>query len=233
MASFLTLLTGFFALFAFWLGHRLFDSYIVAILFLIIAVITGKSLQPALLSLWYKFEDRFFPLPELHTLYSKGLENPDTPEKEGDAPPKMLGMRVLAMTEDLDGRKNKELYKEAVEESITKLCKEFELFDLRYNAVLRRESPIEWVWVTCGKDGENMNSCFKAWVKSTHVFYMKARQQNRDMFLHDGTVAGRDGSPVRYTVMVLFDASLPVTIPQKESDAEKSAEAPAAENAPE
>lgn len=222
MASFLTLLTGFFALFAFWLGHALFDSYVVALLFLIIAVITGKSLQPALLSLWYKFQDRFFPLPELHNLYSKGLESPDTPAKEGDAPPKMLGMRVLAMTETLDGKKNKALYKEAVEESITKLCKEFELFDLRYNAVVRRDSPVEWVWVNCGQDGENMNNCFKAWVQSPHVFYMKARQQNRDMFLHDGTVTARDGAPVRYTVMFLFDSTLPVTIPSKAESTEEN-----------
>jgi hypothetical protein len=60
---------------------------------------------------------------------------------------------------------------------------------------------------------------------------MKARQQNRDMFLHDGAVTGRDGSPVRYTVMVLFDGSLPVTIPAKETNADTTAEAPAAEPA--
>ena len=217
MASFTTLLIGFLALLAFWLGHSLFDSYIVAILFLVIAVITGKTLQPVILSLWYKFMDRYFPLPDVHQLYSKGLEHPDTPEKEGAAPPKMLGMRVLAMTESLDGKKNKATYKEAVEESISKLCKEFELFDLRYNAVLRRESPIEWVWITCGEEGKDMNKCFKAWVNTPNVFYMKARQQNKDMFLHDGTVTARDGSAVRYTVMVLFDGSLPVTIPAKET----------------
>jgi hypothetical protein len=226
MASITTLLTGILAIFAFWLGNTLFDSFIVAMMFLVIAVITGKTLQPVILTLWYKFMDRYFPLPDVHPLYSKGLENPDTPVKEGDAPPKMLGMRVLAMTESLDGKKNKAAYKEAVEESIAKLCKEFELFDLRYNAVLRRESPIEWVWVNCGEEGENMNKCFKAWVNTPSVFYMKSRQQNRDMFLHDGTVTARDGSVVRYTVMVLFDASLPVTIPAK---TEPSAEETAAE----
>lgn len=210
MASFVTLLIGFLALFAFWLGYHLFESYIVAILFLIIAVITGKSLQPLLLTLWYKFLNRFFPLPDLHPLYAKGF---DVPEKEGEAPAKMLGMRVLAMTETLDGRKNKSVYQAAIEESIGKLCNEFDLFKLRYDAVLRRNSPIEWVWVNCGVDGENMNRCFKAWVESPNVFYMKARQQNRDMFLHDGTVTARDGSPVRYTVMVLFDSTLPVTLP--------------------
>ena len=212
MVTFTTLLMGLFAMFAFWLGHELFDSFIVGIMFLVIAVITGKSFQPLILNLWYKFLNKYFPLPELYPLYSRGFDQPTEPDS---APASMLGMRVLAMTESLDGKKNKAAYKEAVEESIAKLCKEFELFDLRYNAVLRRESPIEWVWVNCGEEGENMNNCFKAWVNTPSVFYMKSRQQNRDMFLHDGTVTARDGSAVRYTVMVLFDASLPVTIPAK------------------
>ena len=222
MASFITLLTGFLAIFAFWLGHTLFDSYIVAILFLIIAVITGKSLQPVILTLWVKFLNRYFPLPELFPLYSKGF---DEPVKEGEAPHEMLGMRVLAMTENLNGKKHKAAYKDAVEDAISHLRKEFALFDLRYNAVLRRNSPIEWLWVTCGEEGENMNKCFKAWMDHRNVIKMKSRQQNKDMFLHDGTVTLHNGTEVRYTVMVLFDATLPVTIPaKKEESKEETAE---------
>ena len=217
MASFTTLLIGMFALFAFWLGHSLFDSYVVAILFLVIAVITGKALQPVILTLWYKFLNKYFPLPELHPLYSKGFDEPAAPDA---APASMLGMRVLAMTEDLDGKKNKESYKAAVTEAIGKLCSEFDLFKLRYEAVLRRNSPVEWLWVNCGAEGENMNRCFKAWMESPNVYQMKARQQNRDMFLHDGIVNAQDGTPVRYTVMVLFDSSLPVTLPAKEEKKE-------------
>ena len=212
MATILTLLMGVFAIYAFWLGNHLFDSYIVAMMFLIIAVITGKSIQPLLMNFWIKFLNRYFPLPDLHPLYSKGL---DEPAKEGEAPPLMLGMRVLAMTEELDGRKEKAAYEAAVTDAIGKLCKEFDLFKLRYDAVLRRNSPIEWVWVNCGKEGENMNNCFKAWLDSPSVFQMKARQQNRDMFLKDGVVENRKGEAVRYTVMVLFDGSLPVTLPAK------------------
>ena len=212
MASFTTLIIGMVALFAFWLGHSLFDSYIVAVLFLVIAVITGKSLQPVVLTLWYKFLNRYFPLPDLNPLYAKGF---DQPMPEGSAPACMLGMRVLAMTEELDGKQNKASYEAAIAESIGKLCNEFDLFKLRYDAVLRRNSPVEWLWVNCGKDGENMNNCFKAWMESPNVYQMKARQQNRDMFLHDGTVDAKDGTPVRYTVMVLFDSSLPVTLPAK------------------
>ena len=218
MASVTTLLIGLFALLAFWLGHNLFDSYVVAILFLVIAVITGKSLQPVVLTLWYKFLNRYFPLPELHPLYSKGF---DKPQESDSAPASMLGMRVLAMTEELDGKKNKASYEAAVTESIGKLCNEFDLFKLRYEAVLRRESPIEWLWVNCGVEGENMNRCFKAWMESPNVIQMKARQQNRDMFLHDGTVQARNGATVRYTVMVLFDSTLPVTLPAKTEEKEK------------
>lgn len=217
MASFTTLLIGFAALLAFWLGHSMFDSYVVAILFLVIAVITGKALQPVILTLWYKFLNRFFPLPELNSLYAKGF---DVPAEQDSVPPSMLGMRVLAMTEELDGIKYKESYKAAVSESIGKLCNEFDLFKLRYEAVLRRNSPIEWLWVTCGAEGENMNRCFKAWMESPNVYQMKARQQNRDMFLHDGVVQTQDGVSARYTVMVLFDASLPVTLPAKEEKKE-------------
>ena len=208
MASVTTLLIGMLALFAFWLGHSLFDSYVVAILFLVIAVITGKSIQPVVLNLWVKY----FPLPEVYPLYSKGF---DAEVKEGEAPPCMLGMRVLAMTETTDGKKHKDVYESAITESIGKLCNEFELFKLRYDAVLRRNSPVEWLWVTCGADGENMNNCFKAWLDTPNVIQMKARQQNRDLFLHDGTVEMKDGTRVRYTVMVLFDATLPVTLPAK------------------
>ena len=210
MASVTTLLIGFFALFAFWLGHSIFDSYIVAILFLVIAVLTGKSIQPLILNLWYKFLNRYFPLPDLNPLYSKGL---DVPADKNGVPPAMLGMRVLAMTEDMDGKKYKSCYEAAISESIGKLCSEFDLFKLRYDAVLRRNAPIEWVWVTCGAEGENMNRCFKAWMESPSVNQMKARQQNRDMFLHDGTVTAQDGTTARYTVMVLFDSTLPVTLP--------------------
>lgn len=212
MASVTTLLIGMLALFAFWLGHSLFDSYVVAILFLVIAVITGKSIQPVVLNLWVKFLNKYFPLPEVYPLYSKGF---DAEVKEGEAPPCMLGMRVLAMTETTDGKKHKDVYESAITESIGKLCNEFELFKLRYDAVLRRNSPVEWLWVTCGADGENMNNCFKAWLDTPNVIQMKARQQNRDLFLHDGTVEMKDGTRVRYTVMVLFDATLPVTLPAK------------------
>ncbi len=217
MASVTTLLIGLFAMFAFWLGHNMFDSFIVAILFLVIAVITGKSIQPVIMNLWIRFLNKYFPLPEVYPLYSKGF---DAEVKEGEAPPCMLGMRVLAMTETTDGKKHKDVYESAITESIGKLCNEFDLFKLRYDAVLRRNSPVEWLWVNCGAEGENMNRCFKAWMESPNVFQMKARQQNRDMFLHDGVVNAQDGTPVRYTVMVLFDASLPVTLPQKQENQE-------------
>ena len=217
MVTFTTFLIGFLAIYAFYLGHSMYDSYVVAILFLVIAVITGKSLQPLILKLWVKFLDKFFPLPELNPLYSKGFDQPTAPDA---APACMLGMRVLAMTEELDGKKHKATYDAAVEEAIGKLCTEFDLFKLRYDAVLRRNSPIEWLWVNCGAEGENMNNCFKAWMDSPNVIQMKARQQNRDMFLHDGVVQDKNGNPVRYTVMVLFDASLPVTLPKKEESAE-------------
>ena len=212
MASVTTLLIGIFAMFAFWLGHSLFDSYIVAILFLVIAVITGKSIQPVVMNLWIRFLNKYFPLPEVYPLYSKGF---DVEPKEGEAPPCMLGMRVLAMTESTDGNRRKDIYEQAITESIGKLCNEFDLFKLRYDAVLRRNAPVEWVWVTCGIDGENMNNCFKAWLDTPNVIQMRARQQNRDLFLHDGTIEMKDGALVRYTVMVLFDASLPVTLPAK------------------
>jgi len=218
MASVTTLLIGILAMFAFWLGYSIFDSYIVAILFLIVAVITGKSLQPVVLNLWVKFLNRFFPLPELHSLYSKGFDKPVDPNA---APACMLGMRVLAMTEELDGKEYKESYEAAIKESIGKLCNEFELFKLRYDAVLRRDAPVEWLWVNCGAEGENMNNCFKAWMDSPNVIQMKARQQNRDMFLHDGSVTTWDGKNARYTVMVLFDATLPVTLPSKKEKENK------------
>ena len=223
MASIITLLIGILAIYVFYLGLSLFDSYIVAILFLISAVIAGKSLEPRILRLWSKFLNRYFPLPELHNLYSKGFGTPDRPLQEGERTPDTLGMRVLAMTETLDGKENKALYKEAVKESIDSLRRESELFDLRYQAVLDREAPVEWLWANCGQDGKKINKCFSAWMLSPRVTHMEARQQNRDLFLHDGTAAAPDDSNVRYTVLFLFDDTLPVAAPQTGETPEEAA----------
>lgn len=212
MASVISLITAALSLVAFWLGIHFFDSYIVAILFLISAVIAGKSMQPTILSLTDKFLTRFFPLPELYHLYSKGF---NAPASEGASPPETQGMRVLAMTENLDGKQHKASYREAAEDAISHLRRESELFDLRYNTVLQNGLPVEWLCSACGEDGKKINKCFNAWMSHPHVVQMKSRQTDRDMFIHDGTLTITDGSVIRYTVIVLFDAELPAAIPTK------------------
>ena len=68
-----SLIIGMLALAAASFGYSFTQSYIVAILFAIIVVLIGKSLQPVLLVLWDKFTRRFFPLPELTEFFEKGL----------------------------------------------------------------------------------------------------------------------------------------------------------------
>ena len=92
-----SLIIGMLALAAASFGYSFTQSYIVAILFAIIVVLIGKSLQPAILVLWDKFTRRFFPLPELTEFFEKGLH----PTEDYTIPPNTQGLRVLAMTEEL------------------------------------------------------------------------------------------------------------------------------------
>ena len=211
-----SLIIGMLALAAASLGYAYTQSYIVAILFAIIVVLIGKSLQPVFLLLWDRFTHRFFPLPELTEFYKKGLH----PTQDDTVPPKTQGIRVLAMTEELGfNSKSKPVYEKMVQESLDALSREYPLFDLRWQAVKRRGLPEQHVCSLCGIDGEKMSKCLKAWLKSDAVREMKARTQNKDLFLHDGeiTVPGNN-EPIRYTVMVLFDGSLPVTLPGKSAE---------------
>lgn len=211
-----SLIIGMLALAAASMGYSYTESYIVAILFAIIVVLIGKSLQPVFLLLWDKFTRRFFPLPELTEFHEQGLH----PTGDYTIPPNTQGIRVLAMTEELKlNSKTKPVYEEMVQQSMDALSEEFPLFALRRNAAAHRGLPEQHVCSLCGTDGEKMSKCLKAWLKSNAVRDMKARTQNKDLFLHDGeiSVPGKE-ERVRYTVMVLFDGSLPVTLPQKKED---------------
>lgn len=218
-----SLIIGMLALAAASFGYSFTQSYIVAILFAIIVVLIGKSLQPVFLVLWDKFTRRFFPLPELTEFYEKGLH----PTEDYTVPPNTQGFRVLAMTEELPfNSKSRPVYNQMVQEALEALSKEFPLFSLRLNACEKRDLPRQYVCSLCGTDGEKMPKCLKAWLKSYAVRDMKARTQNKDLFLHDGEVnAPGKTAPIRYTVMVLFDGSLPVTLPaQAETQKQESSE---------
>lgn len=211
-----SLIIGMLALAAAGVGYSYTQSYIVAILFAIIMVLIGKSLQPVVLVVWDKFTRRFFPLPELMEFHEQGLH----PTEDYTIPPNTLGIRVLAMTEALAFCPDtKVYYEQMVQESLAALSEEFPLFDLRLKAAIRKELPQQYVCSLCGTDGENMNKCLKAWFKSYAVYEMKARRQNHDLFLHDGEIQlpGEDDT-TRYTVMVLFDGSLPVTLPNRSEE---------------
>lgn len=218
-----SLIIGMLALAAASFGYSFTQSYIVAILFAIIVVLIGKSLQPAILVLWDKFTRRFFPLPELTEFFEKGLH----PTEDYTIPPNTQGLRVLAMTEELPlNSKSRPVYTQMVQESLKALSEEFPLFALRLNACEKRDLPQQYVCSLCGIEGEKMSKCLKAWLKSYAVRDMKARTQNKDLFLHDGevNVPGKTDA-VRYTVMVLFDGSLPVTLPaQAETHKQESSE---------
>ena len=92
-----SLIIGMLALAAASVGYSYTESYIVAILFAIIVVLIGKSLQPVFLLLWDKFTRRFFPLPELTEFHEQGLH----PTGDYTIPPNPRASRVLARTEQL------------------------------------------------------------------------------------------------------------------------------------
>lgn len=222
VGSVFSILIILFAMLAFWLGLHFFDSFLVAALLLLASILISRSLQPIFMVQWYKFQQKHFPLPPVNTLEQKRFPESGMVD---DVPANKLGMRVLAMTEDLDGGTCQHAYYEMIEASLDALDQKSDLFRIRHEAVERRGSPVEYLWSLCGKDGELINKCFKAWLRSPNVAEMRARKQNRDMFLHDGTVTLKSGREIRYTVLVLFDGTLPQTIPQKQAVSPQNGEA--------
>ena len=216
MGATTSIIIGILAVGGAFLAYNLTNSYIVMILAVIIVVLICKALQPVVLLLWDKFRKKYFPLPELHEFKRQGLD----PTEDYVIPPQMQGLRVLAMTEEVPLKKNKTVYETMVQESLDALSEEFPLFKIRLAAVYKRGLPIQYVASLCDKEGELMPKCLKAWLKSWAVRDMKARVQNKDLFLHDGEVAvpGRGNQMVQYTVMVLFDGELPVTVPKAEGE---------------
>lgn len=203
-------------------GFAWTKNYFVSILIAVVAMLVGKSVVPFVLILWDRFRNRFFPLPEITPFFESNLQETE----DQDVPAHTQGIRVLAMTEALNlNSKTKSLYQEMVAQSLEALSKEHPIFQRRLEVVNRREKPMQYVAALCGKDGEKMRKCLSTWLKTYAVRDMKARTQNRDLFLHDGEIrVPKTGEDIRYTVMVLFDGSLPVTIPKTSEEAKSPAE---------
>lgn len=191
-------------------------SILISFLIVIVVYLIGKNLQPFFSQWWMRVSAG--RLPQLYEFRAKKM--PATGER--------LGFRLIAMTEFMEpGPQTVPLYREMAEAALEALSKESELFALRLNAVRGNDDPEQFVCALCGKDGKKMRKCLKAWVRSAALRNMQSQTQNRDLFLYDGAinVAGQaDAAP--YTVLVLFDSSLPVKAP-------KSDEAPPEDAKPE
>lgn len=214
MGSFSSLIIGILAVTVASIGFTRTKSGILTVLLAIAVVLIGKSLQPFFVMLWGKFLCRFFPLPDVTEFYEKKLYST---EPEPGEPPMARGLRVLVMTEFLElNPKTRPLYQDMAEAALKSLSESSPLFALRLSAVDRRGAPKQYVCALCGKDGENMRKCLSAWMKTSALRNMRSRKQDKDLFLFDGetTVPG-EAEPIRYTAMVLFDGSLPVTLPKK------------------
>jgi hypothetical protein len=176
------------------LAIKLTGSMFVGILAAIIVVMIWKSVQVPLLILWDKFAE---------SLYG---------EEIGGLLPIQLGLRVLIITEFLDySEETSHYFYKMIEASTAALKEEYPLFKLRWLAVRKRKSPIQYSNTLCGENGENISKCYKAWLKTEAVFKMTAREKNKDLFLYDGGIVV-DDKIVNYTAMYLFDSTLPVTV---------------------
>lgn len=197
------------------LGFKLTGKFLVAFLFMIAAVMIGKSLQPAFLVLCDKIKKALFPVPDVTPFYEENLE----PKEDYVVHPLSLGYRVLCMTEETRyNSQNKAYYNQMVDYALTNLSERYPLFDLRLKAAKRRESGVQYAWSLCGTDGELMKKCVKSWFASRGCYLMKEREKEKDLFLIDGELTKKDGSYLPFTVMVLFDGSLPVTLPKSGND---------------
>lgn len=205
------------------LGFLWTKNYFVSILIAVVAMLVGKSVVSFVLILWDRFRARYFPLPALTPFFERGLE--DQPDQ--DVPAHTQGIRVLAMTESLALNADTEpVYMDMVARSLDTLSGEHPIFARRLEVVNRRELPVQYTAALCGQDGRRMGKCLRTWLKTYPLRDMHARVQNRDLFLCDGLAEVPGGGEIRYTVMVLFDGGLPVTVgkPPREDKAPAAGE---------
>ena len=190
------------------LAVKITGSMIVGILVAVIVIMIWKTVQVPLLLLWDKFAAKHYPMPAIIHFYEKDLDG----QNENGLLNIQLGMRVLIITETFEySEETSPAFYVMVDAAADALKKEYPLFRLRYLAVKKRNAPVQYNSTLCGKDGELMNKCYKAWMKTTAVFKMTSREKNKDMFLHDGGVEV-DGEVINYTALFLFDNTLPVTV---------------------
>ena len=187
--------------------YALTHSVVLAVLIFLASYLICRNLQPFISQKWRSMHPS--RLPQLHEFRTKNMP------AAGDGP---QGLRLLAMTEYLEpGPKTQPVYKEIAGAALEALSKQSPLFTLRLNAVRQREHPEQYVCALCGPDGKNMRKCLKAWVRSDALRNMRSKTQDRDLFLYDGAISlPEQESEVPYTVLVLFDSSLPVTLPKAE-----------------
>lgn len=189
--------------------YALTHSIVLAILIFLASYLICRNLQPFISQKWRSAHPS--RLPQLHEFRVKNM-----PVEDG-AP---QGFRLLAMTEYLEpGPKTQPVYKEIAGAALEALSQQSPLFALRLSAVRQREHPEQYVCALCGADGKNMRKCLKSWVRSDALRNMRSKTQNRDLFLYDGAIGvPGEENEVPYTVLVLFDSTLPVTLPKAETE---------------
>lgn len=194
-----TLIIGGLTITAAVVSYLLAHNVILAVLVFLAVYLICRNLQPFISQKWMQFQ--ISRLPELHELRAKNL----SPQSGSQ------GMRLLAMTEYLEpGQANRPVYKEIAGAALEALASESPLFALRLNTVRQEGLPEQFVCALCGQDGKRMRKCVKAWAYSDALWNMRPKKQNQDLFIYDGAIdiPGQE-EPAAYTVIVLFDDSLP------------------------
>ena len=190
------------------LAFNFTGSLIVAILVAVIVVLLWKTFQVPLLILWDRFAEKHFPLPKINHFYEEGLDG----EPVGGLMAIALGMRVLIITETYEYTdERRDVFFKMVEASAEALKEQYPMFRLRYLAVRKRKSPLQYSSTLCGEDGELIAKCYKSWGRTQAVYQMSSREKNRDLFLYDGGMSV-NGETINYTAFYLFDQTLPVTV---------------------
>ncbi len=188
-------------------AHKRYNSMLLMMLVIIASYALFKAIQLVFLQYYYRRQDRLHPLPPIHELYKENWEDRDEWENTFLS----LGMRIVAITEDLDESYEK-AYSAIIDKAINEMNQPETIFALRYETVIRKKYPYYAAWTNCGTDGVEINSAAKAWYACDACTYMKGRRPGKDIFVHDGEIEVEDRGLLRYTVLVLFAQSLPVTV---------------------
>ena len=228
MQTLLTFINTGLSIFLAYLAYKRYQSTILSILVIIAAYAFLRAFAQVFLMYYYRIKAKVHPMPVIHQVKTEHWED----KEEWTESYRNYGMRVMVVTEELNGDEYPDLVLEMERKTIEGLNKPNTIFNLRYERVVERDYPYQLVWSNCGEGGSAINDCVKAWYNSWALQKMTARQRDKDFYVYDGTIDVPGKGEKLFTGFVLYDGGLPVTLNNPYLKKKEELEAPAETESP-